>query len=266
MSAQKTAIVGDVEVAYAEAGAGRPVVFVHGLAEDKGSWAVQQAALANVHTFAYDLRGHGESDVGEAQGTLEQLGRDLIGFLESVTGPATVVGFSLGGAVALWAVAERPDLAIHAVVLGTSSVVGRAAVGFYADRIAKADDTSTEEFRSALREDTAAALAVAHDRLYEVVENRLAAVGDGRGYANAAAAMAALNTTPLTPRLAEVKVHVDVVGATSDAFCPPKAAQIITGALTDVTYHEIPNAGHLMNIDNPDAVTDVIRTTLSGRK
>lgn len=258
-------MVGDLEVAYTEAGSGSPVVLVHGLAEDKSTWSVQQTALTDIHTFAYDLRGHGDTTLGDADATLAQLGTDLLGFLETVTGPATVVGFSLGGTVALWAAAERPELIIHAVVLGTSSVVGRAATEFYANRIAQAHDTSTEEFRTALRDDTTAAFAIAHDRLDEVVESRLAAIGDGRGYANAATAMAALNASPLTPRLVDVRVHVDVIGATGDTFCPPKAARIITEALADVSYHEIPNAGHLMNVDNPDAVTAVIRTTLSGR-
>ncbi len=260
-----TVTLGDIEVAYTEAGHGDPVVLVHGLAEEKGMWAVQQRDLTGVRTFAYDLRGHGGTTLGQADATLAQLGRDLLAFLGKVSGPAAVVGFSLGGTVALWAAAERPDLVTRAVVLGTSSVVGRAATGFYARRIAQAADTSSEEFRTGLRDDTAAGLAVAHHRLDEVVAARLAAVGDGRGYASAARAMASLNQDPLTPRLADVQVRVDVVGATGDTFCPAKAAAILTGALPDVTYHEIPHAGHLMNIDDPDAVTAALRTALSGR-
>lgn len=258
--------IGDIDVAYTEAGTGaRPVVFVHGLAEDHSTWAVQQRDLRDIRSYAYDLRGHGGTSLGEANASLEQLGGDLLGFLEQVTGPATVIGFSLGGTVALWAAAERPDLVTDAVVLGTSSVVGRAATTFYAQRIVQAADTSSAEFRAGMREDTEAALTVAEDRLDEIVTARLQAVGDGAGYVNAAKAMAGLNAAPLTPRLGEVKAHVDVVGATEDTFCPAKAATIITDALADVTFHEIPHAGHLMNIDNPDAVTAIIRTTLSGR-
>lgn len=260
-----TVTLGDIEATYSESGDGVPVVLVHGLAEDSGAWAVQQRDLAGVRTFAYDLRGHGGTTIGEADATLAQLGNDLLAFLEKVSGPAVVVGFSLGGTVALWGAAERPDLVTRAVVLGTSSVVGRAAADFYARRIAQAADTSSDEFRTALRDDTAASLAVAHNRLEEVVAARLAAVGDGRGYANAARAMASLNQAPLTPRLADVQVRVDVVGASADTFCPAKAAAILTQALPDVTYHEIPHAGHLMNIDAPDGVTAAVRTALSGR-
>ncbi len=260
-----TVRIGDIDVAYTEAGSGRPVVLVHGLAEDRRTWAVQQRELDEVRTFAYDLRGHGETGVGQADGTLEQLGGDLIAFLEQITGPAVVVGFSLGGTVALWAAAERPELVQSAVVLGTSSVVGRAAAAFYQNRIEQAAETDSPEFREGLRQDTAAALTVAADRLDDVVAARLAAIGDGRGYVNAAGAMAGLSEHPLTSRLGDIPVHVDVVGATGDTFCPEKAARIILAALPDAAYHEIPNAGHLMNIDNPQGVTDVLRSLLKER-
>lgn len=263
--ATRSASVADIQIAYAEAGSGAPTVLVHGLAEDRASWAQQQRTLDGLHTYAVDLRGHGQTTLGRPEGTLEQLGNDLIGFLEHVSGPAAVVGFSLGGTIALWAAAERPDLVSRLVVLGTSSVVGRSAAGFYANRIEEARTPGSTTFRQALRDDTAAALAVAHDRLDEVVAHRLAAIGDGGGYINAAQAMARLSEAPLTPRLGEISTHVDVVGATADTFCPRKAADIILAALNDATYHEIADAGHLMNIDNSQGVTDLLRTTLIER-
>ncbi len=258
----KTVTVDDIEVAYTEAGcpdASRlPLVLVHGLAEGRDSWSGTQADLAELHTFAYDLRGHGATTAGRGAGTLEQLGQDLIGFLEQVTGPAVVVGFSLGGTLALWVAAERPDLVRRTAVLGTSSVVGRRAAQFYADRIQLASDTSSPQFRDAIRNDTAAALHAATDRLDEVTAARLEAIGDGAGYVNASRAMAALCDSPLTPRLTDITTHVDVVGADHDAFCPAKAAQIIVDALSDVTYREVPEAGHLMNVDNPAAVSRIL--------
>jgi pimeloyl-ACP methyl ester carboxylesterase len=259
------ATIGDLTVAYTEAGTGEPVVLIHGLAEDRHTWSNQQAQLSEFHTYAYDLRGHGDTTLGAADASLAQLGDDLVGFLEQVTGPATVVGFSLGGTVALWATAHRPDLVTRAVVLGTSSVVGWSAVGFYDTRIQMAADPGSPAFAEALRDDTAAGLAVATAQLDSIVPRRLAAVGDGAGYRNAAKAMASLNQDPLTPTLAKVSVHVDVVGATQDTFCPFKAAQIILDALPDGHYHEISEAGHLMNIDNPHGVTQVLRATLNER-
>lgn len=261
--------INDIQVAYSESGRSAPgtgpVVLIHGLAEAKESWRGTQADLSELHTFAYDLRGHGASSAGDGTGSLEQLGQDLLDFLDQVTGPATVVGFSLGGTIALWAAAERPDLVLRTVVLGTSSLVGRSAVGFYADRIELAGNTASAEFQTAVRDDTAAGLFTAAPDLDAITQSRLAAIGDGTGYVNASRAMAALHELPLTPRLADITAHVDVVGADHDAFCPAKAARIIVSALPDVTYWEIPDAGHLMNIDNPSAVTEILLKTLASR-
>ena len=125
----------DIAVGYARMGEGPPAVMLHGLAEDRNSWADVQRRLGDFTTYACDLRGHGETELGGAEGTLEQLGGDLIGFLEALTGPADCIGYSLGGAVVLWVAARRPDLVRRATVAGTSTVVGRRAVGFFRDRI-----------------------------------------------------------------------------------------------------------------------------------
>ena len=254
--------VDDIEVAYTVSGSGDPVVFLHGLAEDRRTWAAQQQALGGIKSYAYDLRGHGQTSAGRGDGTLAQLGTDLLAFMEKVTGPATVVGFSLGGTIALWAAAERPDLVTRAVVLGTSSVVGRTAVQFYEGRIAMAADTGSAEFKEALRADTEAGLFKAHEGLDRIVAARLAAVGDGQGYVNAARAMMKLNGDPLTPRLSRITSPVVVIGAEHDAFCPQKASSIILEALPAARFLSIPEAGHLMNVDNPDAVTEAVRQAL----
>lgn len=267
MTRQATAAIAQVEdlqVAYdATDGCGLPVVFLHGLAEDRATWALQIATATSRPCFAYDLRGHGETSIGDANGTLQQLGRDLLAFLRLVSGPSTVVGFSLGGTIALWAAAHDDDgLILDVIAIGASSVVGRQAAEFYTQRIALAADPASPPFRDAVRHDTAAGLHVEHARLSEVTAARLAAIGDGQGYINAAIAMQALNETPLTPELARVQVPVHVVGGSDDAFCPMKASQIILESLSEADYIEVPSAGHLMNIDNPQGVAAVLTTTL----
>ena len=190
--------IGDIDVAWNQDGSGAPLVFIHGLAEDRHTWAAQQAAIRDHTTYAYDLRGHGDSSVGEGDGTAEQLASDLLRFLEEVTRPA----------------------------------------------------------------DTAAAISNTDVDVDAVTARRVTAVADGRGYINAARAMARVNTVPLTDVLPNVRVHVDVVGADNDTFCPRKAADLLMAGLPDATYWEIPAAGHLMNVDNPCEVTRLITELL----
>lgn len=253
--------LGDIEVGYSERGTGAPVVLIHGLAEDRRSWPAVQDRLSDYHTYAYDLRGHGETDIGNADGTLAQLGGDLIHFLESVSGAGTCVGYSLGGTVVLWAALERPDLIPHAVVTGTSTVVGKAAVGFFRDRI-RSIETDFAEFAAVLRDDTAAQIVSADVDLDAITARRLEAIGNGRGYVNAARAMLGLHEQPLTPLLSGIHCPVDVVGGDGDAFCPRKAADIMLAALEQGTYHEIANCGHLMSVDQPENYAEALANAL----
>lgn len=253
--------LGDIDVGYTVGGEGLPVVFIHGLAEDRTSWAHVQESLKGYRSYAYDLRGHGETTLGEADGTLAQFGTDLAGFLERVTGPAICVGYSLGGTVVLWAAAHHPALVRHAIVAGTSSVVGRKAAEFFEERIRRIREDFSA-FAGDLRSDTAAQLVAAPDKLDAVTSRRLAAIGDGGGYINAARAMARLADEPLTPLLERITCHVDVIGGEKDAFCPRKAADMLIRGLADAEYREIEGAGHLMSIDSPAAYAGAISCSL----
>lgn len=251
----------DIDVAFTESGEGEAVILIHGLAEDRRSFADVQQRLQDFHTFAYDLRGHGETSLGEAQGTLVQLGEDLIAFMEALTGPAKCIGYSLGGTVVLWAAIKRPDLVKQAIVVGTSTVVGSSAAGFFNERIAVIQE-NLESFRAALRDDTVAQIVNPAVDIDAVTRRRVEAVGSGGGYINAARAMIGVHTEPLTPRLEEITCPVDVIGADGDVFCPRKAADIILDGLKHGTYHEVANAGHLVSVDQPAAYSTTLRTAL----
>lgn len=260
-------VLGDIEVAFSSHGEGPAVVLIHGLAEDHSSWTAVQKTLSGYHTYAYDLRGHGETTLGAADGTLAQLGNDLLTFIEKVTGPAVCVGYSLGGTVVLWAAAAKPHLISNVIVAGTSSVVGRRAGEFFEQRI-RMIENDFPAFAEALRSDTAAQLVAKPETLDQVVKCRLSAVGDGGGYINAAEAMRKLVSEPLTPILSTVQCPVDVIGGEKDSFCPPKAGEMLMSGLRDARYIEIAGAGHLMSIDNPTAYAAAIAQSLdrSARK
>ena len=261
----QTRRIGDIDVCYRERTpaqvAGPPVVMIHGLAEDHRSWGGVQTGLDHHQTLAYDLRGHGTSSLGDANATLEQIGQDLIGFMDAVTGPGVAVGYSLGGAVVLWAALQRPDLFSQAIVIGTSSIVGRAAVGFFDQRI----ETLSTDFRAFcedLRADTKAQIVTADVDLEAVTARRIEAIGDGGGYVNAARAMAGLHGKPLTAELAQLRCPLDVIYGDKDLFCPRKAAEIIVAAAPDATITELANAGHLMSVDQPQAYLNAIQSAL----
>jgi 3-oxoadipate enol-lactonase len=257
--------LGDIDVRVRTAGEGRPIVFVHGLAQDHRGWRAQQDAISGSQTVAYDLRGHGRTTVGRPRGELAQLGQDLINLLEKAVGPAACVGHSLGGTIVLWAAAARPDLVTAVVASGTSSVVSQSAANFYLERVALVREGRMKELAEAVRNDTAAMVvdsaAIDFDRL---TAQRMEAIGDGAGYVNAATAMAGMRQAPLQRMLPQVTCPVLLMAGEHDQFCPRRAVDIMLEGMPHAAYVEIPGTGHLLNLERPGAYTDAILRFLEG--
>ena len=106
--------VGGFSMAYREAGAGSPVLLVHGSMSDYRVWAEQVPVLAeHYRTFAVSLR-HSFPDAWDGRGddfTVRQHAADLGAFIQGMRlGRTHVVGHSRGAAVALLLARQRPEL------------------------------------------------------------------------------------------------------------------------------------------------------------
>jgi pimeloyl-ACP methyl ester carboxylesterase len=104
-----------------DTGSGNPVVLLHGGFLDHGLWAAQIPVLARTHrVIAPDARGHGRSPVATAPFRHTDDLADLLRELN--TGPAVLIGVSMGAATAVDTALEHPAL-VRALVLtgaGTS--------------------------------------------------------------------------------------------------------------------------------------------------
>jgi 3-oxoadipate enol-lactonase len=254
--ASGTVRLDDIDVFVRRAGSGTPLILVSGMAETHAVWAPQQEAIRGVETFAYDLRGHGETSLGRADGTLRQLGLDLVHLLEAV-GPAILVGFSLGGTIALWVAAHRADLTLGVCAIATSSKVGRSAAEYYRSRASF--DGDRDELAELFREDGRSFLSDPAGDVERVVRLRLAAVGDATGYRNAARAMLRMHEEPLTPDLGRITAPTLLVHGEHDALCPDKAVRIMADEIPHARVLRLPDVGHLMHLEEPDALTELIQ-------
>lgn len=100
------------------AGAGHPVIFVHGLLADSRTWiGLEAATVGDGHRFiAYDQRGFGTHSWPESPFSRDRHTRDLLDVLHAVGEPADLVGWSYAGPIVLRAAAEAPDLVRHVVL------------------------------------------------------------------------------------------------------------------------------------------------------
>ena len=87
---------------FLEAGAGKPIVLIHGWATNGNAWRDHIPVLSQNHrVLALDLRGFGASTPPE-QPTIARLAADVRELLEAlVIDDALVIGWSLGGSVVL---------------------------------------------------------------------------------------------------------------------------------------------------------------------
>lgn len=252
----------DIRLSYRQLGEGQPVVLVHGLAEDLTSWdEVVELLGRDVNLNVISFRGHGETSAGSGDGTVEQLADDLLEFVSKVTGPAVCVGFSLGGVIVLEAALRNPDLVKKAVVIGTSSKVGKVAANFFGERINQAQNDFSN-FLEEIKKDTDGQIYKRREKLEEISRKRIKAVADGAGYINAAKAMLKLAEEPMTERLKEIKVPIHIIQGEKDIFCPQKAADILMDAMPTADFSVIEDAGHLISVDQPEKLAKEISKSL----
>lgn len=192
---------------------------------------------------------------------MAQLAADLIAGLAQ-WGPATVVGFSLGGSIALWAASERPDLFTGVIAVATSSVVGSAAAASLVERIEIFESGEATLMGQSLLADTHAQLAGARNDAELITRQRLAAVGTGAGYVNGARAVISMRSDPLQDRLRRITVPVLIVSGEVDPWCPRRAADIMLEELPHARYVEMAGVGHLVTDVAEAELASIIRTRL----
>ena len=118
-----TVHVNDINMYYETRGAGPPLVLIPGLASDVSEWGRIIDPLAEHFTVvALDNRGAGRTDKPDAPYTIEQMAGDASGLLRTIgVGPATVLGVSMGGRIALALALGHPDRVGRLILVSTGA-------------------------------------------------------------------------------------------------------------------------------------------------
>ena len=247
---------GDIETAWFEIGRGSPVILIHGLADDHRLWRKTIPDLALRHrVILYDVRGHGQSGIGNPDGSLAQLGSDLAALMDAIgLERASVAGFSLGGTIAMRLAIDHPDKVDVLFAVATSSRVGSTAVQWYAERAAMA----ARDLRATIDRDTVDAYRISPGELEEGLAIRRQSTQDLAGYRNAASAMARLRAEPLDPELVRIHARTLIVSADLDQHCPPRAGEIIAAGIPESTMEIITGSGHMVPAEKPQELAGLV--------
>ncbi len=114
--------VGDMALYYERTGTGQPLLLIHGLGASTRDWAYQVAYFArHYQVITVDLRGHGQSAKPAGPYSIPQFAADTATLLISLgSGPAVVVGHSLGGMIAFELAVRAPTLVRRLVIVNSA--------------------------------------------------------------------------------------------------------------------------------------------------
>ncbi|WP_136439382.1 alpha/beta fold hydrolase [Pacificoceanicola onchidii] len=134
-----------------------PLVIVHGLYGSARNWGVIAKRLSDERqVIAVDQRNHGESPWADTHSYPDMAG-DLAEVIETIGGPADIVGHSMGGKAAMVLALTRPDLVNQLIVADIAPVAyGHSQIQFI--EAMRAVDLSRVEKRSDATEQLAASV------------------------------------------------------------------------------------------------------------
>lgn len=239
----------------------RTAVLIHGLSEERSVWSRQESFLQrSMNVLSYDVRGFGASPVGAGNGSVGQMADDLAQILSAVSpGPAWLVGFSMGGVIAQRFALDFPDLVQGLVLVASSCKVGRPGQEFFHSRINDVTQGGLEAIASITQRDASGCFSMGDERLIsEYQKLRTAAVRDPLGYLNACRAMLRLADEPMMPELGAITCPTLVVTGELDPYCPPRASEMIAGAIPGAELTVVPGAGHCMHWEARDITNKLI--------
>jgi 3-oxoadipate enol-lactonase len=252
-----------VRIRYDDGGAGPAVLLLHAFPLSGAMWRRQAERLRERYrVIVPDLRGFGGSDAPPGSLTMDQQADDVAALLERLgVERAAVAGLSMGGyiAFALW---RRHQDKVAALVL--------------ADTRARAD---SDEGRAGREANARLAEEQGAGAIAEKMIPNLVAEGASQGLRDELRALITANSTDgiagalrgmaarpdSTPDLARITVPTLVIVGAQDALTPPEEAwKIAAGLAGPSTLVELPEVGHLANMEAPEAFSAALEEFLDG--
>jgi 3-oxoadipate enol-lactonase len=261
-----TGSVNGTKLYYEVMGEGQPLVLVHSGGFDRRLWDEQFTVFADHYqVIRYDVRGHGESPPPtKPYSDAEDLSR-LLQWLH--VEKAHLVGLSLGGSIIIDFALAHPER-VAALILVAPDVNGYAASAEFTQGFIKMI-TSIEQDDGTPAGD----LFLQSSLLIPAMENP-AVAHKLRPLARENARFWLINPLfrrdpfvmpPATQRLAEIHVPTLLVVGDRHVADVQNEARLVEAGIAGVKKTMIPGAGHLVNVEKPEAFNRAVLDFLSQR-
>jgi 3-oxoadipate enol-lactonase len=251
---------GSIEIAYWRGGAGDKapaLLFLHGLGWDSTLWWPFVARyLQRFDVICPDTRGHGRSGKPPGPYTIELFAADALALLDGLrVERAGIVGLSQGGMTAQLLALRAPHRVRALALVATAPRTDPATAANMEARIRAQRDAGPE---AAAR---LAAGAVLSPQFLERAPGYLEAFIAWRAAMDAGAlesAMRAGNGFDVTAELRNIRCPTLVVAAADDRLVPPAATRAIAEAIPGSQFVEVKGSGHLISLEQPEALAQAL--------
>ncbi|HUR69367.1 MAG TPA: alpha/beta fold hydrolase [Candidatus Thermoplasmatota archaeon] len=229
------------------------VILLHGFPLDHRMWRAQKEALehAGWRVIVPDLRGFGKAPPGRGAPGMKEYAGDVLRLADRAgLSRFVLVGFSMGGYVALEVARQAPDR-----LQGLALVDSRAEPDSdeaRAGRVKTADAVRAQGAQVVADAMVPKMLtAGAPERLHAEVRDMMLA----QPIEGIVAALHAMGARP-DPRsgLPQLRVPTLLVVGEHDPITPPEASKAMAAAIPGARLQVIPGAAHLSPVEQPEAV------------
>lgn len=238
-------------------GDGPWVMLSHGLATDLTMWdELTDALKGRYRVLRYDARGHGDTPATDGDYTLATLAADAAGILKALgVGRAHFCGLSMGGMVGQGLMLDHPGLLKCAVIADSRHTTTPEFTAAWLQRAEAVRKGGIEAVvASTVERWSSEGLAERAPGVVARMERMVRRTSDG-GYCGCAAALAHLN---YGPRLGQIDVPTLLICGSEDHGAPPENTRQMKAMIRGSRFLEIPNAGHIANIERPQMFNDAV--------
>ena len=257
----------DFQMGFAEYGQGPPLLFIHGFPLNRKMWQPQIVELSQVaRVIAPDLRGHGESSATLGTYGMDLLADDCCTLLDNlgITQPVNLCGLSMGGYIAFAFYRRYPErvkgLILAATRAGPDSPEGKVnrekAVILVQEHGAPAIANSMLPKMLSVKTYIKRPELVEHIR--EIMENTSV---DG-----IVGALLGMKARPdSTPMLGQIAIPTLILHGIEDQLIPIGEAEALHRAIHGSSLGLLPDAGHLLNLEQPVLFNKHVNEFLDGK-
>lgn len=231
----------------------RAIVFIHGFPFDKSMWDEQGRLLSSDHfVVAFDLRGHGESDVGNGHYLVEFIVDDLIDIMDHLgLEKACICGLSIGGYTAMRALEREPARFSGVVLCNTKSAPDtNAAKVNRANQIKMILAGKKSQFAEEMARNLFAPESFEkNSRLVERITGIMKGT-DEKALVGTLIALAA--RMDMTESISRIAVPALIITGDKDKVATIADAESMKSRIPNSRFVLVHGAGHLSNLENPE--------------